>query len=325
MHNFSVTICAVIFGADESVLKLTLPAGYEFRRMSLMPPYEIDCLSIKPHDDGLGVLLKTDELGLRRDYYSATINSKLDVVCIWKSYEMSILFDEAEEHYNQVSYEAGIQIDNIIRTLRLFSECTLFCREVVIRITSAPLHYNHAILPVIEAAGTKVKSKFSCTDADIPLWNSRLEKAKFPLPNELGNCHKFYDLSYHQENCIAIVLLFTCLEILFVKASERGSKGDLIAPRCARFLNQDKYSTTNNCQQLTDERLVEFYKKRNDFVHEFNNNITDDVIFILRECVRGTIKKHIEAECEFDKRLMIKQLDTEIKCLKDKVWETLNL
>ena len=35
--KYKVTICAVIFGADETLLNVDLGEGYEFRKMSLIP------------------------------------------------------------------------------------------------------------------------------------------------------------------------------------------------------------------------------------------------------------------------------------------------
>ncbi len=70
----SYMVCAVIFGADETLLNVQLVDGFSFERLSLVPP-----------KDHLDDIFDTTDIGLRRDYERARIDeNNLDVICAVK-------------------------------------------------------------------------------------------------------------------------------------------------------------------------------------------------------------------------------------------------
>lgn len=70
--TYSLEICAVMFGTDESIVKIKLDNGFYFCWKSLIP-----------HIDHLDVIFDRNAMSLRRDYEAARIDNKtLDVICI---------------------------------------------------------------------------------------------------------------------------------------------------------------------------------------------------------------------------------------------------
>lgn len=78
--EFSYMVCAVMFGADETLLNIQLRDGFSFVRKSLIP--------LKDHLDSV---LETDAMGLRRDYETARISPQsLDVICAIKEVKIEL-------------------------------------------------------------------------------------------------------------------------------------------------------------------------------------------------------------------------------------------
>jgi hypothetical protein len=294
IDRIHATVCAVIFGANETLLKIKLNNGYQFQKMSLIPSV-----------DNLDKIFDTSAMGLRREYETARIDDSLNVVCAFK--EMSFYNDsqQLDEIFSKICDEALSNLDNDIRCIRFVKESPLRFKTLSINIKVGSDNSYLSLIPIGEATATEEISRFNCTDAEVDEINKFVSECKLPLINSLLNhCFVFYDLSYHQPNSLSIVLLFTCLEMLFLENEQ--AKKERLSKRCALFLHIGQKSR-QECYRI----LSDLYKKRSNFVHDGNNATIDngDILY-LRECVRKSIIKYRNSD--LDKKQTIKDLRLEI-------------
>lgn len=284
--EYTVLACAVIFGADESLLSVKLNNGLTFKRMSMIPM-----------EDDLDSVFQISAEGLHRDYELARIDlngndeNASDVICLYYSKEISLnKSDEVEYWRSLFNNEKSLltQFDNNIRIIRLLKEGTVHFKRVAIHMQ--PKEANHkrvTIIEIGEAQNTKVIQKFSCTKKEIEIINKNISLIQFPLtPKILNSCHVYYDLSYHQPNHISLTLLIICLEMMFLN-SENAKKVKL-SKRCACFLYEDC-----NERIICFQKLKTLYEKRCKFVHDGEIiDVNDADIIYLRDCVRKSILKY---------------------------------
>lgn len=111
-----IRICTVIFGTDETLLKIKLNNGFEFRKMSLIP-----------HVDNLDKIFDISAMGLRRKYETAKINNNLQVVCAFKKMVLSNSSEDKQsnEFFSKICDDALKTLDNDIRCIRLSKEATV--------------------------------------------------------------------------------------------------------------------------------------------------------------------------------------------------------
>lgn len=284
--QFDYSVYAVIFGADETLLNISLKDGFSFKRLSLMP-----------RKDGLDKVFDTDSLGLRVDYEGARIdNDTLDVICAVKRkrYLRSVI--GCDKQFDEESYTDLVSLDNQIRVIRLLNEAPVRFKKIVSRLHSEEYIMVNDVRsemnikcsrPIGEAIRTQPFSRFHCSDDEAKEINRGIVDIHFPLHDELLNsCHMYYDLSYHTEKFISITLLTTALEILFLE-NDHGSKKEMLAKRCACYLYDEPQIIRSTYDKLKDQ-----YKKRSEFVHDGKaNGILDEDILFLRECVRMSLLK----------------------------------
>ncbi|MCS6130776.1 hypothetical protein DWV13_03750 [Clostridium botulinum] len=283
--SYTVIICAVLFGADETLLNVNLGNGFKFRRMSLIPS-----------KDNLDTIFEIDDVGLRREYETARIDAVLEVVCAFKSYTICLDRIEVEKYYSKMCDDVLKYLDDTIRAIRLFIEGPVRFKKLSVKMKSEIECVDETemsksfsrIISIGEAMKTNTISKFHCEDKEINELNNNISLRKFPLVDEvLNNCHRYYDLSYQQDNFISITLLITCLEILFLN-SEKAKK-EKLAKRCSVYLYDSKDERIN-CYY----KLLKVYKKRSDFVHDGDClQVENEDILFLRECVRKSLVKYL--------------------------------
>lgn len=302
--TYKIKICAVIFGADESLLNINLGNDFIFKKMSLVPS-----------KDNLDSIFETDSMGLRRDYESARIdNDSLDVVCAFKSFKYIVATTDAKEYFNGMCDDILEYLDNKIRAIRLYHEGPVRFKKLSIKMKPENSHsdkiegiisYN-SIIPIGEAMRTKEISKFYCDIEKIQELNENINSIEFHLSDPLLNsCHIYYDLSYHQDNFISVVLLITCLEMLFL--NDENAKKERLAKRCSVF----SYDTKDDRLECY-AKLRSAYKKRSDFVHDgYVAPIKNEDILFLRDCVRKSLVKRIDNK--ETKKDVIKKLKITIK------------
>lgn len=286
--RFKYSVYAVIFGADETLLKIKLHDGFSFKRLSLIP-----------HIDNLDKIFDTNSIDLRRDYESARLDQEtLDVICAVKSesYTRSVT-GCSEQYYKKLDEDLNL-LDNQIRIIRLIKEAPLrfkimACsfsseRYLMVNGMSTAINYNE-IIPIAEAIKTTPISSFHCSDKEAKIINSALSEIQLPLQDKLLNiCHGYYDLSYHTEKYISITLLITALEIMYLAKNTKGKK-EILAKRCSVYLfsSEEKSEIKDNY-----DRIKAVYKKRSEFVHNGKvSDIADDDILYLRDCVRKSLLK----------------------------------
>lgn len=308
--KYTVTICAVIFGADETLLKVNIGNDFGFRKMSLIPT-----------KDNLDKIFEINAMGLRREYETACIDEKLDVICVFKSYEINLERVEAENYYRKMCDDVVKYLDDSIRAIRLFVEGSIRFKKLSIKMSSdiesiAETKENYGFsssIPIGEAMKNSDILKVHYEDKDIEEINKNICLIKFPLADELLNsCHRYYDLSYHHDNFISITLLITCLEILFL--DKEDAKKERLAKRCSVFLYDTKEERLN-CY----DNLKEAYKKRSEFAHDGNCiDINNGDILFLRDCIRKSLMKYLNNL--YNKKCIIKELRETIKKLGLDYW-----
>jgi len=277
-ETYHLEICAIIFGADESICNIKLDNGFSFCKKSLMP--QKDCLD---------QIFERDAMSLRRDYESARIDNKtLDVICIYKHCEISLVSTEAKLTFDKLSDESLQYLDNVIRKLRLFKEASLLFKRLAISLKSVEKQIgetkfssaHNAIMPIGEALGSKVIKKFSCTNEEVSVLQENIKLLSLPFGNPVINSSY-----YHEDNFISITLLITALEILFLNKDK--NKKECLAERISVFLFVEKDDRIN-CYS----NIKRVYKKRSDFVHDGDTSrISDEDILLLRNYTRTCILK----------------------------------
>lgn len=311
-ETFHLEICAVVFGADESILNINLDNGFSFCKKSLIPD-----------KDHLDVILERDAISLRRDYESARIdNETLDVICLYKLCDISLAPTDAKLIFDKLRDESSQYLDDIIRKLRLFKEASLMFKRLAISLksekkqigeTMVSSNYN-AIIPIGEALASKIIKKFSCTNEEANVLQENIKSLSLPFEEPVINSSfRYYDLSYHEDNFISITLLITALEILFLSKKNRVDKKKCLAKRISVFLFTDKDNILNCYSNI--KRL---YKKRSDFVHDgVTSKIYDEDILLLRDYTRKCILKLNSTN--FDKAKLIRDLKDKVS--KMTYWE----
>ena len=286
--RFKYSVYAVIFGADETLLKIKLHDGFSFKRLSLIP-----------HVDNLDKIFDTNNMGLRRDYETARLDHEtLDVICAVKSETYTRSVTGSYDQYHQKSDDDLIRLDNQIRIIRLIVEAPLRFKRMACNLSSERyLMVNdmstvincNEIIPIAEAIKTNPISSFHCSEKEAEMITSALSEIHLPLQDELLNiCHGYYDLSYHTEKYISITLLITALEILFLEKNTKGKK-EILAKRCSVYLFCDEAKSVIKDNY---KKIKAVYKKRSEFVHDGKvSKITDDDILYLRECGRNSLLK----------------------------------
>lgn len=293
----SYSVHAVIFGADESLLKIQLTNGFTFNKLSL-----------DPRTSRLDRIFDTTDINLRREYETARIDEgSLDVICAVKEKCYKQLVALLDEQFEKDADEDLISLDDQIRALRLLKEGPVrfkkiaFNQDYKYQAENNTIPCNHNSINTIgEAMTTKPISTFHCNNAEVASVNHELLRLAFPLNDSiLNSCHKYYDLSYHTDPCISITLLTTALEILFLERNAKG-KRKALAKRCAAFLFENDTLRLQN----TYSDLIAFYDKRSDFVHEGTEaSITDADIILLRAYVRASLMKALSLSENKDQRI----------------------
>lgn len=291
------TVHAVIFGADESLLRIRLNDGFFFKRMSLIPG-----------TSHLDTVFETTDMNMRRDYENARIDeSSLDVICAVKERMYKQAVASLDTQFEEDADKDLISLDNQIRAIRLLKEGPVRFKKIAFNQNynyqnedyTIPCNHN-CVDPIGEAMTTKPVSVFHCDDGEVASINKELSRLSFPLSDSLlDSCHKYYDLSYHTEPCIAITLLTTALEILFLERNAK-SKRKTLAKRCAVFLHE---KDAQRLQKAYND-LIAFYDKRSDFVHEgTTTDITDADIISLRAVVRDALLTSLYLSENKDQRI----------------------
>lgn len=294
--EFLYMVCAVMFGADETLLNIQLRDGFSFVRKSLIP--------LKDHLDSV---FETDAMGLRRDYETARISPQsLDVICAIKEVTIDLNNSDAPNFFHEENDKNLIALDNQIRAIRFLEECPLRCKKIAFRMDSEPRNINGTefcdsfceIFPVNESLGTIEITKLNCDETISDKINRELPLISFPLTDELLNmCHVYYDLSYHQGRHLSITLLTTALEMIYL--GKEDAKKEKLAKRCAVYL-YDRRENQIDCYNS----LRQIYKKRSNFVHEgIFDQIEDKDILLLRHYVRKSIFKALSNKTNKKQRI----------------------
>ena len=298
--EFNYQLCAVLFGTDESILNVSLKDGFSFVKRSLHPK------------DHLDKVFDMSDIGLRRAYETARINeSTLDIICIEKNFIIKRTFKEAAGFYDEQVKKDLVSLDNQIRAIRLIEECALRIKTVSVRMQAdgeyGPVNFN-SMIPISESFWFPEISKFHCECSDIQAINTRFGQIHFPLANDTFNvAHRFYDLSYHEDNYIALTLLIVALEMLYLKKGDE--KKIPLAKRCAVYMSNNR-----NNQIECYNKLTAAYRQRSEFVHDgIFTGIDNQMVIFLRGCVRDVLIN--EDPITYNKAKFIQRLKSKVEVL----------
>lgn len=284
-------VCAIVFGVDESILNIELIDGFQFVKKPIVS-----------EEENLIKVFQTDAIGFQRQYYDAIIHdgslSFGSVICFEKHIEIESSPNDSIEFWHQQNIDDIKSIDDQIRIIRLFKEGSIRVKYISFNLksenygpTEIDLSFgNNSILRVGESFTTKPLSIMHFTREETTQINRALNELSLPLSDSLLNsAHIYYDLSYHTELYIAVTLLITALEIIFLKKGD--SKKEPLSKRCASYIGTTDKEINRYYQCLKDS-----YEKRSDFVHEGNALfITENIVLFLRECVRKSILKALDS------------------------------
>lgn len=301
--NYTVTICAVLHGCDESLVGLDLGRGFKIIKKSLIPI------------DNLDEVFEMDAVGLRREYEDAIIDADtLSVACIFKEYNYVEDAASAHSYFKEVGSKSLKYLDDKIRAIRLILEGPIRFKKLAIKIVSdkklivqtrVGTRFS-SIMPIGEAYDVKTIKKVHCNDLE---WlSSEMNKITFPLAIEYINlAHIFYERSYLVTLPEAEVLLITSLEILFLDSN--SAIKEKLSKRCATFLYETQEDRVRVYKRLRSE-----YKKRCDIVHDGNIfDVSEESIIFLRKLVRESILKLLNIPR--DKKKLMADLVEEIRKL----------
>lgn len=295
-----------MFGTDETILDVQLKNGFSFVKRSLNTLI-----------DNLDSVFEIDAMGLCRAYEEARVSRKnLDVICMEKCFSVELDRKKSGEFFDKQVDEDLVSLDDQIRAIRLVSECPLRCKNISFSMTADIPGYGiaefNAMVPISESNGTTEISKFHCDPCEIKQINAAINQIEFPIKNDILNiAHRYYDLSYHQDNYISITLLFVALEMIFI--SKESNKNIPLSKRCAVYMFEEEEKRLE-CYN----KLLTAYKQRNKFIHEGDfRKIEGETIVFLRKCVRYALT-NIDIQ-NFNKKKFINELKEKVKV--EACWE----
>lgn len=285
--DYKYTVCAVVFGADKSILNLRLKDGFRFVLSSLNPKI----------DHHIDEKLQTEIFELRREYETAIVESNgLEVICIEKELKKFITTNTASEWYEEQVNKDLESLDKQIRLIRLLCECSLRYKVASFRMYSEEPNkacsitgYSrvcfNAKIPSPDSVAGGISS-FNCTENEIKSLQWHFDRFRFPIQNTyLNGAYLHYDKSYFLDKYLAIIELISALESLYL--SDRDGKKERLAKRLSVNLFDTRIDRVK-CYNFVKNA----YEKRSEVVHEGQlDGVDDDTILLLRQYLRTTILK----------------------------------
>ena len=283
--KYDCSICAVVFGVDESILNIELTDGYRFVKKSIMSK-----------ENGLMDFFDKDFSSIQREFYPALIGFN-SVICIVKNEQLKFERSQIDKISNDYYKQEFDSVEDQLETIRLLNEGYIRIRQFSAKMEPELIEGVIWQPPKINPNGTvnvptNNFSNLHINKTQINATNEMLkEKLLSKLENEIYTAHRFYDVSYAMEPAIAVTLLSTALEVLFLTKKDKNNKKTMMAKRCASYIENTKHDINRVYLCLKDT-----YEKRSDFVHEGNALfVTETQVVFLRECVRKSILKALDS------------------------------
>ncbi len=281
--RYNIIICAVVFGGDDSFLKINLNNDFSFKKISL---FDKKYFMNSPEITLMSLIREYGEAQIEEDMY--------DVISLVSESTIEIKEMEVEEKFIEIGTTALSYVDNIIRSIRFYIEAPIHIRKVVVRMYVSEQNINRLIIeecrneiPINEIMSVSKNISISSNDIEILNRNIPLE-CSLLRENKLKMCYQLYDLSYFSRRFESISYLITSLEGIFLYNDEKD-KHEKMAKRCAVYIFNAE-SERMDCYK----HLYRCYKTRCDIVHEIKyKNIDDKDIIFLRSCVRKSLIKYI--------------------------------
>lgn len=286
-HMFSCFVQGVICGVDDSISKINF--GSEFKVVAMIMPDNNEFLR-----EYWNVL---DVFNFGNRFRNARIkgNGKINTLITEReSRYLSELMDEqgkyssTETHIDIIAKKVN-KIINIFRIIRLVTKKTIWCSELIRVIKSRAMeHTNPLLLPnPFDYSHEDIHTIF---DEDIDKINEIIDVFSINIDDKIIELAlKNYDYSFFVPEDVAIVLLVTCLEILF----HPGDKDELknrVARNVAVFLGNNSMSS----KSIFDD-VRNFYDIRSSLVHSGTYNTKkikktqNEIISDLRSVVSEAI------------------------------------
>lgn len=293
MDNVNLIVCAVVFGATESLLGVSLGNGYSFVKK---------CLISKELCEIFDVSNVTD---LSWGYFEAKIDNSYNVICVYKSQEININMSD-ERQLDKIFEQELAYLDEKFRALRLYKETFVRFKKVRMKATSNNSYSYKTTIPYGDGLYRTYKPEIDISSDEKSEVDDFLLNFLLPPTNCLNKdillpVLLLYDVSYHQQDSISFTMLMTALETLILLKDE-FTKKEKIAKRVSLLLYQ-----ANSDVLMCYDRLKLLYKKRSEFIHEGNMGaILQEDVIALREYVRKTIliyMKSSDAKADIIKKL----------------------
>lgn len=239
---------AILYNASSDLLNVTLQDNYQFEKR-----YLGDLQLIKFFDETL--------LGFRRKYQDACLDENLDVITVESN------FDTADERFADPNFHKALmeelvtQLDRQIRLIRLVCDCTLHFSEFRYILTS-PGTETKGTIPHIDRVIKKKDQPFSISDKQYAQIEECIS-SPYPFTNNwVWKVYEFFDSSLLFDNEVALVVLITAFEMIFLN-NEREAKKERLAKRSAVYFGKDDEGISEIYEQL---KLC--YSDRSNYVHE---------------------------------------------------------
>lgn len=293
--TINTELWAVLLGATDSMLSLTLPYGYELKRLKLKDTPICD--EIMTTNGKLDVKYLASNLGSVANpefiFVYKSSNGIMPIECFTLN-EMMTGNDKASLFFDEVTGNQNIEIFRILSFLRLIQEGNI---EVADKFYF--IHANYAC--------NKINSK-KTSSHDLPIsvyedlyeWNvdkSNIFQELAALPVELieklddvfERFGRGYSASRFDDAYKNLVTLSEIILIGYNSNDRSGGKKDKFANRLAVAIAEDA-----DVQTVHDEAM-QMYKERSNETHEGKNqNITKEELSKLRCSVRKMIMKFID-------------------------------
>lgn len=251
---FSCFVQGVICGVDDSIFKINF--GNEIQGKSMCMPDNNDFLR-----EYWSVL---DVFSFNYRFCNAIIKDQIKINTLISKRERGYLseFSDVQDQYsiNRISKKVNKTI-NIFRVIRLVTKKPIWCSELIRRIDSGAVATpNPLILP--NPYDYSKEDMYSLSNDDVVKINQLIDHFSIKIDDTIIELAlKNYDYSFFVPEDVAIVLLVTCLEILF----HPGDKNELknrVARNAAVFLGNSSISS-----RTIFDNVKNFYDIRSSLVH----------------------------------------------------------
>lgn len=310
-----VIVRAVIGGINDSYLGLNLGSEFCIGTLEAIPSRAFEAREVQD------ALFKGGIDSFLWNNNDCTTADKLHFFFVERLFDIDIPITDENTTGNVIKDYANIyfnEIENSLVTIRLFSNCNADIRKFAVFIfTDEPkISYLPFIMDMPKFSRRltgRIDSLSQISKAEL---EQRIHDSQCLIQNPvIKSAFALYKHSFLCDYCeIAIVLLCTALEVLFIKKNrDRDAKKEKLAKRLAVSLEP----TDNNARMIMYNEMKRLCKLRSDYIHDGEAVVQTDDVLLLRNYLRRVV-------CQYG-FISTYDKNKNIECLKstinNKCWE----